>query len=194
MWINSLGLICKKVRDNVTINNLFTRSSSTLTFSWRWKPGLWSDMGSTSTIVQTATSEEEMLHIFISLQERRLCYVVKMERSTWERCVCTENYTSSFLSDTSTHSHLTVTCVDWDSDRSVSGRVKAFLFKEPMKSEWPLALIIFMQAYLLSGDKTHFYIHKRSKVRGWYNFILFLKEVSCAHQGCVYLIKNTLIL
>ncbi len=82
-----------KVRYNVTINNLFTRSSSTLTFSWRWKPGLWSDTGSTSI---TATSEEEMLHIFLSLQERRLCYVVKMERSTWERCVCAENYNELF--------------------------------------------------------------------------------------------------
>jgi len=39
---------------------------------------------------------------------------------------------------------------------------------------------------------TYTHIHYRSKVWNLFSgFLMFLKEVSSAHQGCIYLIKNT---
>ncbi len=37
----------------------------------------------------------------------------------------------------------------------------------------------------------HDYTHSRSKVWGRQDFLMFLKDVSNAHQACIYLIKNT---
>jgi len=37
----------------------------------------------------------------------------------------------------------------------------------------------------------YFPVHMHSKVWGWHDF---LKEVSDAHQDCIYLIKNSVIL
>ncbi len=38
---------------------------------------------------------------------------------------------------------------------------------------------------------THTHTHTRSKVWESEDFFIFFKEVSYAHQGCIYLIKNT---